>query len=88
MNKGSVYCLGLGLVVMVLFTLNLLLGSVSIPAGDVVSILFIINKPPNLTHFNRQKEGTDKLAAVSLCGGNGNFGARNRVHAVVCFSGN
>ena len=39
MNKGSVYCLGLGLVVMVLFALNLLLGSVSIPAGDVVSIL-------------------------------------------------
>ena len=39
MNKGSAYCLGLGLVVVVLFTLNLLLGSVSIPAGEVVSIL-------------------------------------------------
>jgi iron complex transport system permease protein len=39
MNKGSAYCLGLGLVVVVLFTLNLLLGSVSIPASEVVSIL-------------------------------------------------
>ena len=39
MNKGTVYCIGLGAVVLVLFALNLLLGSVSIPAGDVVSIL-------------------------------------------------
>ena len=39
MNKGSAYCFGLGLVVVVLFTLNLLLGSVSIPASEVVSIL-------------------------------------------------
>ena len=39
MNKGSAYCLGLGLVVVVLFTLNLLLGSVSIPASEGVSIL-------------------------------------------------
>ena len=39
MNRGTVYCLGLGAVVLVLFALNLLLGSVSIPAGDVVSIL-------------------------------------------------
>lgn len=40
MNKGTVYCLGLGLVVIVLFALNLLLGSVRIPAADVISILF------------------------------------------------
>ena len=39
MNRGTVYCIGLGAVVLVLFALNLLLGSVSIPAGDVVSIL-------------------------------------------------
>ena len=39
MNKGTAYCLGLGLLVAILFALNLLLGSVSIPAGDVVSIL-------------------------------------------------
>ena len=40
MNKGTAYCLGLGLVVIVLFALNLLLGSVRIPAADVISILF------------------------------------------------
>ncbi len=39
MNRGTVYCIGLGAVVFMLFALNLLLGSVSIPAGDVVSIL-------------------------------------------------
>ena len=39
MNKGTVYCIGLGTVVLVLFALTLLLGSVSIPAGDVVCIL-------------------------------------------------
>ena len=39
MNKGTAYCLGLGLVVIILFALNLLLGSVRIPAADVVSIL-------------------------------------------------
>ena len=39
MNKGTAYCLGLGLVVIVLFALNLLLGSVKIPTADVVSIL-------------------------------------------------
>ena len=39
MNKGTAYCLALSIVVLVLFCLNLLLGSVSIPAGDVVSIL-------------------------------------------------
>ena len=39
MNKGTAYCFGLGLIVIVLFALNLLLGSVSIPASDVVSIL-------------------------------------------------
>ena len=39
MNKGVIYCIGLGLVIVVLFVLNLLLGSVSIPAGEVMRIL-------------------------------------------------
>lgn len=39
MNRGVLYCIGLGVVIVVLFTLNLLLGSVSIPADDVVRIL-------------------------------------------------
>lgn len=39
MNKGILYCIGLGILIVVLFALNLLLGSVSIPAEDVVRIL-------------------------------------------------
>jgi iron complex transport system permease protein len=39
MNRGVFYCIGLCLVIMALFALNLLLGSVSIPAGDVMRIL-------------------------------------------------
>ena len=39
MNKGVLYCWGLMLLIVVLFALNLLVGSVSIPASDVVRIL-------------------------------------------------
>ena len=39
MNKGIVYCTGLAIVMVALFAMNLLMGSVSIPASDVVRIL-------------------------------------------------
>ena len=39
MNRGIISCSGLCLVIVVLFALNLLLGSVSIPAEDVMRIL-------------------------------------------------
>ena len=39
MNRGVMYCLGLGIMIMILFALNLLLGSVSIPANDVMASL-------------------------------------------------
>lgn len=39
MNRGVLYCIGLGLIIVVLFALNLLWGSVAIPAEDVVRIL-------------------------------------------------
>ena len=39
MNRGVMYCLGLGIMIVILFALNLLLGSVSIPANDVMAIL-------------------------------------------------
>ena len=39
MNRGALYCLGLSLVIVVLFILNLLTGSVSIPASEVIRIL-------------------------------------------------
>ncbi len=39
MSRGVLYCIGLSLVIVVLLASNLLLGSVSIPAEDVVRIL-------------------------------------------------
>ena len=39
MNKGAIYCLLLALLIVALFVLNILVGSVSIPARDVFSIL-------------------------------------------------
>ncbi len=39
MNRGIAYCIILGIITCLLFALNLLFGSVAIPAGDVVSIL-------------------------------------------------
>jgi len=39
MNRGIAYCIVLGIVTILLFALNLLFGSVTIPVGDVVSIL-------------------------------------------------
>ena len=39
MHRGLRYCLGLGALVIVLFILNLVMGSIKIPAGDVFSIL-------------------------------------------------
>ena len=38
-QKGFVYCICLGLLIVVLFALNLVMGSVSIPVADVFSIL-------------------------------------------------
>ena len=39
MNKGTLYCIALSLLVAVLFVLNIFVGSVSIPVDDVVRIL-------------------------------------------------
>lgn len=39
MNKGVIYCTGLTLVIVVLFILNLMMGSVSIPVEDTIRIL-------------------------------------------------
>ena len=39
MNRGILFCIGSCLIIMVLFALNLLLGSVAIPAYDVIRAL-------------------------------------------------
>ena len=39
MNKGTIYCIGLAVVILLLFVLNLMMGSVSIPVSDTLRIL-------------------------------------------------
>lgn len=39
MEHSALKCIGLGLLIVVLFVLNIVMGSVSIPAGDVLTIL-------------------------------------------------
>ena len=68
MNKGSIYCIGLGLVVIVLFTLNLLLGSVSIPAGDVISILLGDETAKTSWQFIILESRLPQAITATLCG--------------------
>ena len=68
MNKGTVYCIGLGTVVLVLFALNLLLGSVSIPAGDVVSILLGNQTAKASWQFIILESRLPQAITATLCG--------------------
>lgn len=68
MNKGSAYCLGLGGAVIVLFVLNLLLGSVSIPARDVVSILFGNEASKTSWQFIVLESRLPQAITATLCG--------------------
>ncbi len=68
MNKGTVYCIGLGAVVLVLFALNLLLGSVSIPAGDVVSILLGDQTAKASWQFIILESRLPQAITATLCG--------------------
>lgn len=68
MNRGTVYCLGLGAVVLVLFALNLLLGSVSIPGGDVVSILLGDQTAKASWQFIVLESRLPQAITATLCG--------------------
>jgi iron complex transport system permease protein len=68
MNKGSAYCLGLGVAVIVLFALNLLLGSVSIPARDVVSILLGNEASKASWQFIVLESRLPQAITATLCG--------------------
>lgn len=68
MNRGTVYCIGLGAVVLVLFALNLLLGSVSIPAGDVVSILLGDQTAKASWQFIVLESRLPQAITATLCG--------------------
>ena len=68
MNKGTAYCLGLGLVVIVLFALNLLLGSVKIPTADVVSILLGNEASKASWQFIGLESRLPQAITATLCG--------------------
>lgn len=68
MNKGTAYCLALSIVVLVLFCLNLLLGSVSIPAGDVVSILLGHEASKASWQFIILESRLPQAITATLCG--------------------
>ena len=68
MNKGTAYCLALSIVVLVLFCLNLLLGSVSIPAGDVVSILLGHEASKASWQFIILESRLPQAITAALCG--------------------
>ena len=68
MNKGTWYCIGLGAVVLLLFALNLLLGSVSIPAGDVVSILLGDQTAKASWQFIVLESRLPQAITATLCG--------------------
>ena len=68
MNKGATYCLGLGIVIIVLFCLNLLLGSVVIPAGDVVSILLGHEASKASWQFIILESRLPQAITATLCG--------------------
>ena len=68
MNKGATYCLMLGIVVLTLFCLNLLLGSVRIPAADVVSILLGHEASKASWQFIVLESRLPQAITATLCG--------------------
>ncbi len=69
MNKGVIYCAGLTLVIVVLFILNLMMGSVSIPVEDTIRILMGEESvKPSWQYIILESRMPQALTAI-LCGG-------------------
>lgn len=68
MNRGILYCIGLSALIVVLFALNLLLGSVSIPAGDVLRILMGDNSLKPSWQFIVLESRLPQAITATLCG--------------------
>ena len=67
-QKGFVYCVCLGLLIVVLFALNLLLGSISIPAGDVLRILMGDDSLKPSWQFIILESRLPQAITATLCG--------------------
>lgn len=68
MNRGILYCIGLSTLIVVLFALNLLLGSVSIPAGDVLRILLGDDSLKPSWQFIILESRLPQAITATLCG--------------------
>ena len=68
MNRGILYCIGLSSLIVVLFALNLLLGSVSIPAGDVLRILLGDDSLKPSWQFIILESRLPQAITATLCG--------------------
>ena len=68
MNRGVVYCLGLGILIAVLFVLNLLLGSITIPAEDVLRILMGDEAQKASWRFIVLQSRLPQALTATLCG--------------------
>ncbi|EFZ36247.1 iron chelate uptake ABC transporter, FeCT family, permease protein [Hoylesella oralis ATCC 33269] len=69
MNKGFLYSLVLGLCIFILFALNLLLGSVAIPAGDVWTILTAGEGVKESWRYIITESRLPQAMTATLCGG-------------------
>ena len=69
MNKGWKYGIGLGMVIVLLFMANLLIGSVSIPASDVFSILMGHEGEKASWSFIVWESRLPQALTALLCGG-------------------
>ena len=68
MNRGILYCIMLTALIVVLFVLNLLLGSVSIPAGDVLRILMGDDSLKPSWQFIILESRLPQAITATLCG--------------------
>ena len=69
MNKGTLYCIGLGLLIVVLFALNLVMGSIKIPVADVVQILLGDETVKPSWRFIILESRLPQAITAMLCGG-------------------
>jgi iron complex transport system permease protein len=68
MNRGILYCIVLTVLIVVLFALNLLLGSVSIPAADVLRILLGDDSLKPSWQFIILESRLPQAITATLCG--------------------
>jgi len=69
MSKGVSYCLGLGLLIVILFVLNLMMGSIRIPVSDVFGILLGDESGKASWRFIVLESRLPQAITSVLCGG-------------------